>query len=187
METMIAPSDTIQPGVIAEHVTQLSAGDLSDIVDACTQAIVEGGGFGWLTPPDRPDMEKYWRGVLLMPGRNLFVSRVDGVISGAAQLIETPANLEAQRHSAQISGHFVAPWARGRGNGKAIVRGIEYFAREAGYSVLKLDLRETQTAAIALYNGLGYVRWGINPYYAMVDGKMVEGYYYTKKIQDTEQ
>ncbi|MEQ8284309.1 GNAT family N-acetyltransferase [Thalassospira sp.] len=184
---MIAPSDTIQDGVISEHVTKLSAGDLSDIVDACTQAIVEGGGFGWLTPPDRPDMEKYWRGVLLMPGRHLFVSRVDGVISGAAQLIETPSNLEAQRHSAQISGHFVAPWARGRGNGKAIVRSIEYFAREAGYSVLKLDLRETQTAAIALYNGLGYVRWGINPYYAMIDGKMVEGYYYTKKIQDTDQ
>ena len=58
---MIKPSDTIQDGVVSEHVTKLSAGDLSDIVDACTQAIVEGGGFGWLTPPDRPDMEKYWR------------------------------------------------------------------------------------------------------------------------------
>ena len=67
------------------------------------------------------------------------------------------------------------------------MRSIEFYARERGYSVLKLDLRETQTAAIALYNGLGYVRWGINPYYAMVDGKMVEGYYYTKKIQDTDQ
>ena len=70
---MIAPSDTIQPGVVAECVTELSAGELSDIVDACTQAIVEGGGFGWLTPPDRPDMEKYWRGVLLMPGRHLLL------------------------------------------------------------------------------------------------------------------
>ncbi len=187
METMSGPSVTMNPNVFAEYVTELSPGDLSDIVDACIQAIVEGGGFGWLTPPGRPEMEKYWRGVLLMPGRHLFVSRVDGVISGAAQLIETPSNLESQRHSAQISGHFVAPWARGGGNGKAIVRAIEYFARQKGYSVLKLDLRETQTAAIALYHNMGYVRWGINPYYAMIDGKMVEGYYYTKKIQESEQ
>ena len=33
METMSGPSVTMNPSVFAEHVTELSAGDLSDIVE----------------------------------------------------------------------------------------------------------------------------------------------------------
>jgi hypothetical protein len=30
---------------------------------------------------------------------------------------------------------------------------------------------------------MGFVRWGTNPHYAMVDGRMVAGHYYTKVLK----
>ncbi len=47
----------------------------------------------------RDVMETYWRGVLLVPERTLFVGRLDGVIAGSAQLVRPPRNNEAQAHS----------------------------------------------------------------------------------------
>ena len=48
---------------------------------------------------------------------------------------------------------------------------------------LNLDVRETQEAAIRLYESLGYVRWGINPDYAQVRGKIIRGFYYSKRLR----
>jgi RimJ/RimL family protein N-acetyltransferase len=50
--------------------------------------------------------------------------------------------------------------------------------------VLNLDLRDTQKAAIGLYEGLGYRRWGTHPVYARVEGRIVPGHYYYKLLDD---
>jgi ribosomal protein S18 acetylase RimI-like enzyme len=50
--------------------------------------------------------------------------------------------------------------------------------------VLNLDVRETQTAAIRLYESLGYTRWGVHPSYARVGGKTIRGFYYYKLLQE---
>ena len=55
---------------------------------------------------------------------------------------------------------------------------VERTAREDGFTHLTLDVRATQTAAIQLYESLGYECWGINPNYATVGGKLVAGRYY---------
>ncbi len=60
---------------------------------------------------------------------------------------------------------------------------VEDRARELGYHVLNLDVRETQEAAIQLYESLGYERWGIHPDYAFVRGQVVRGYFYTKRLR----
>ena len=44
-------------------------------------------------------------------------------------------------------------------------------------------LRDTQRAAIRLYEGLGYVRWGIHPVYARVEERIVPGHYYYKLLE----
>ena len=69
-----------------EIVTKLTRGDLSDLCQAAEDAIVAGGGFGWVKPPRRNIMETYWNGVLMVPERTLIVGRLDGVIVGSAQL-----------------------------------------------------------------------------------------------------
>ena len=39
-------------------------------------------------------------------------------------------------------------------------------------------------AAIALYETLGYRRWGTHPRYARVDGEIVPGHYYYKRLDE---
>ena len=60
--------------------------------------------------------------------------------------------------------------------------GMAKTARDEGFAVLNLDVRETQTAAIALYETLGYERWGTHPRYARVGGKWVAGFFYSKDL-----
>jgi RimJ/RimL family protein N-acetyltransferase len=170
--------------VAVERLARYLGTDLDDLCDATERAIVEGGGFGWLKPPPRQVLENYWRGVLLVPERRLVVGRLDGTIAGSAQLSRAPRNNEAQAFAGTLTGTFVAPWARGHGLGRGIVLEIERLARELGLAVLNLDLRDTQRAAIRLYERMGYRRWGTHPAYARVDGRIVPGHYYFKMLDD---
>jgi RimJ/RimL family protein N-acetyltransferase len=164
------------------ELTQYAGTDLDDLCEATESAIEEGGGFGWLRAPARQVLEAYWKGVLLVPERRLVVGRLDGVVAGSAQLSRMPRNNEAQAFAGIVTSAFVAPWARGRGIARGIVHDIERLARDAGLVVLNLDLRDTQRAAIALYEGLGYRRWGTHPFYARVEGRIVPGHYYYKRL-----
>lgn len=165
-----------------EIVDSLSPADLNDLCDAMDAAIESGGGFGWVVPPARDVMERYWRGVLVVPERTLLLARLDGVVCGAVQLVEPSRHNEAQAFSATLLAAFVAPWARGRGIGRRMIDTAEKLAFEMGYRVLQLDVRETQESAIHLYESMGYRRWGTNPAYAQVDGRMIAGHYYSKQI-----
>ena len=164
--------------VSVDRLTKYSGTDLDDLCEATESAISEGGGFGWLKPPPRQVLENYWKGVLLVPERRLVVGRLDGIIAGSAQLSRAPRNNEAQAFAGTLTSAFVAPWARGRGLGRGIVR-------EIGLTVLNLDLRDTQRAAIGLYENMGYRRWGTHPVYGQVEGRIVPGHYYYKLLDDS--
>lgn len=168
--------------IAIERVNALKNGDLHDLCDAADDAIKVGGGFGWVDPPSRDVMERYWKGVLVVPERILFVARLDGVIAGSAQLVKPPRNNEAQAHAATLTTAFVAPWARSHGLARLLTQAVEEEARAAGFRVLNLDVRETQTAAIALYETLGFKRWGTHPFYALVKGDRLAGHFYSKDL-----
>ena len=169
--------------VSIEIVDALSAADLNALCEAAEAAIEGGGGFGWITPPSREVQERYWKGVLVVPERHLLIARVDGVVCGAIQLIEPNKNNEAQRFSASLLANFIAPWARGQGGGRKLIETAEKLALDLGYKVLQMDVRQTQTAAIHLYESLGYTCWGNNPFYAVVNDHIVPGLYYHKIIR----
>jgi ribosomal protein S18 acetylase RimI-like enzyme len=168
--------------IAVERLIQYSGTDLDDLCEATESAIVEGGGFGWLKVPPRQVLENYWKGILLVPERHLVVGRLDGAIAGSVQMSRAPRNNEAQAFAGTISALFVAPWARGRGIGRGILSEIEELARGLGLAALNLDLRDTQRAAIGLYESLGYQRWGTHPGYARVEGRIIPGHYYYKRI-----
>jgi ribosomal protein S18 acetylase RimI-like enzyme len=157
--------------------------DVHALAEAATAAILDGGGFGWVKAPKTAVLEQYFRGVLLVPERELIVGRMDGVIYGAVQLLRPSRNNEAQAFAATIMHHFLAPYARGYGLARMMVRRAEEQARAIGFHVLNLDVRETQEAAIALYEAMGFVRWGTHPAYARVKGANVRGHYYYKMLQ----
>jgi ribosomal protein S18 acetylase RimI-like enzyme len=177
-----AVSDTSAPPTTVERLEAFAGTDLDDLCDAAEAAIEAGGGFGWLAAPPRHIMEAYWRGVLLVPGRTVFVARLDSTICGSAQLSRPPRNNEAQSFAAQLTSNFIAPWARGHGLARRIVVAVEDAARAAGFAILNLDVRATQEAAIQLYEGLGYRRWGTHPEYARVAGVVVAGHFYYKRL-----
>jgi ribosomal protein S18 acetylase RimI-like enzyme len=168
---------------VVERLETFTEEDLHALCEAADAAILDGGGFGWVTPPGRLALESFFRGVVLVPERELFVGRMDGVIVGAAQLVRPPRNNEAQAFAASLMHSFVAPYARGLGLARMLTRRVEEGARSLGYHVLNLDVRETQTAAIALYESLGYERWGEHPAYARVGGRTLRGFFYHKVLR----
>ncbi len=168
---------------VVERVEEFTDDDLHALCEATHAAILEGGGFGWVNPPDRQSLETYYRGVLLVPERTLFLARDQGSVVGSAQLVRPPRNNEAQAFAATLMHAFIAPYARGHGLARLLTVSVEDGARSLGYQVLNLDVRETQTAAIRLYESLGYARWGVHPAYARVGGKTVRGFYYYKQLR----
>jgi ribosomal protein S18 acetylase RimI-like enzyme len=179
---MSGDDSSLPVSVAVEKLDGFSGTDLADLCEATEAAIEEGGGFGWVKKPPRETLEKYWRGFLLVPGRTLFVARLDGVVAGSAQLIRPPRNNEAQAFSAQMMSAFVAPWARGHGLARGLLAAVEQAARRAGVAILNLDVRDTQKAAIQLYESAGYTRWGTHPAYARVAGRIVPGQYFFKRL-----
>lgn len=172
------------PAVSVACAQSLTPAEMNDLCDATDAAIEAGGGFGWVRLPAREILERYWQGVMTMPARILLVARLDGVVCGTAQLILPPRNNEAQSFAVHLTGHFVAPWARGHGLARMLVEEAERKTREEGYAVINLDVRETQEAAIALYESMGYTHFGTHPHYARVNGRVVPGRYYCKMLED---
>lgn len=166
-----------------ERVEAFTDDELNALCEAAHSAILEGGGFGWVNPPGRLALESYFRGLLLVPERALFVARLNNTIVGSAQLVRPPRNNEAQAFAAHLMHSFIAPYARGHGLARMLTNRVEEGARALGYQVLNLDVRETQAAAIRLYESLGFVRWGTHPHYARVAGQTVRGHHYYKLLK----
>ncbi len=147
----------------AERLQRMDEDDLHALCDATNAAILEGGGFGWLAPPPRETLERYFRGVLLVPERQMFVARLDGMIVGSAQLVRPPRNNEAQAMSATLMHFYIAPYARRLGLGRQLLAEVEDCARSMGYQIINLDVRETQTEAVRLFRNCGFHHWGTHP------------------------
>src|SRR5271166_1069541 len=131
----------LPPELFVEHVTEFSDDDLHALSEATAAAIIDGGGFGWVNPPGRLALETYFRGVLLVPERELFVARLNGEIVGSAVLARPPRNNEAQAFAAHLMHSYIAPYARGHGLARMLTAAVEERARELGYHVLNLDVR----------------------------------------------
>jgi len=172
-----------EPELLAERLRRFTDQDLNALCEATDAAIIDGGGFGWVNPPGRRALETYFRGVLLVPERELFVARLNGEIVGSAILVRPPRNNEAQAFAASLMHSYIAPYARGHGLARMLTASVEERARELGYHILNLDVRDTQAVAIAMYESYGYVRWGEHPEYALVRGKAVAGYFYYKRLR----
>jgi ribosomal protein S18 acetylase RimI-like enzyme len=97
--------------------------------------------------------EHRWRERLELPDSLNLVARIDGQSVGMA----TGAPFDGVF---EIISMWVAPEARGRGVGDALVAGICRWARERGAAELHLDVVENNATAINLYARHGFVDAG---------------------------
>ena len=168
--------------ISVDVLEKISNTDLADLCYNTEQAVKAGGGFGWITVPPRDVLKKYWNSMLLTNTNTLIVGRLNGDIAGSMQLSFYPPNNEAQKSISSIQSHFVAPWARGYGLAKAMIDYAILKSKENNKVSIQLDIRETQTAAIQLFESKGFIRWGENPKYAFINGNPIKGYYYYRNI-----
>ncbi|MFZ5836008.1 MAG: GNAT family N-acetyltransferase [Pseudomonadota bacterium] len=168
-----------------EEIESFAGNDLAELCDLATDAIVDGDGFLWIKPPPVRILENYWNGVLLVPERTLFLARLDGRIAGTAQLLRPSVNNESGAFAAQITTFIIAPWARRHGLGRELMLQLQEVAKARNYTTLDLDVRADRTAAIRLFEGLGFERWGVKQRYARIHGRYLSGYYYSKYL-DTD-
>ena len=65
---------------------------------------------------------------------------------------------------------------------KAMIDQAIKISKENNKKSIQLDIRETQSAAIKLFETKGFAKWGENPSYAFINGKRIKGYYYSKDL-----
>ncbi len=161
----------------------LSEADLADLCEATDAAIIAGGGFGWVEPQGRKVLARHFRGVLLVPGGNCSLPGWTGWWWGRRSCCARRAATRHRPFAATLAHVYLAPYARGHGLARLLVQRVEERAAALGHRVLNLDVRATQQDAIALFESLGYIRWGTHPVYARVRGQTVPGHYYYKLLE----
>lgn len=170
------------PSISVERLSALTPADLDDLCKATEDAIVDGIGFNWVTPPMREVLESYWKGALLVPTRSVFGGRLDGALAASVQLVRPGKNKETSAFACDVEAHFVAPWARGHGLAKLLLEHAERQAAKDGFSLIRLSVRQTQERALTVYREAGYVEWGSMPYYEYVNASMVAGHFFYKQL-----
>jgi ribosomal protein S18 acetylase RimI-like enzyme len=112
-----------------------------------------------------------------------------GAFDGAGALVGIGAvRRETQRrarHRAGIYGMYVAPEARGRGLGRALLRALADHARTLeGVERLDLGVTVPNAAARGLYAAFGFVTWGVQPDAYRSEGRAWDTEMMTMALED---
>lgn len=170
------------PRLEVDLVKALDNVELMQLCEVTREAISVGESFNWLSAPEEKVLENYWKGVMLMRERTLFLSRMDGQIAGSCQLVRPPASNEVGAFRAEIVNFFLAPWARDYGLAKEMISRVQDYAIVHGCRSLGIAVRSDQLAAISICEWLGMEKWGTKKRFAYVDNQFLSGFYYAKDL-----
>jgi ribosomal protein S18 acetylase RimI-like enzyme len=184
ISNIVQVANNSEPVISVAAVTRFVNTELDDLIEATEATLMNTKGFsiGLNSLPPRDHLENYFKGILLIPERELVIGKFDGVIAGSIQIIRPNSSNQASSFAVSVENHFVAPWARGYGMAKALLIAAENIAREQNFSLIKLSVRATLEAAIKLYESLNYRRWGTLEKYEMVGNEIVAGHFYYKDL-----
>jgi GNAT superfamily N-acetyltransferase len=131
--------------------------DLSAII--AILAADDFGGHGDTTDAGaRPDYERAFAAVAADPSQTLFVACLGTEVVGTFQLTIQPTLLARGATRAMVEAVQVAPTARGRGIGAAMMRFAMDEARARGAAQLALTSSKRRTEAHRFYERLGFAR-----------------------------
>lgn len=101
--------------------------------------------------PELDALSKFYNA---QPGRRAYFIAADegGTVLGGVGV----AAFAAIDHCAEIQKLYLSDAAKGRGLSKLLMREAEDFARSAGYTTLYLETHTNLTAALGLYEKLGF-------------------------------
>lgn len=105
-----------------------------------------------------PWSEASFAGLLGAPRVRMTVADVDDRVAGYSILMLAPPD-------ADLANLAVAPWARGRGLGRALLEHAIDEARALGVEHVYLEVRPSNARALALYEGVGFRAVGVRRRY----------------------
>jgi RimJ/RimL family protein N-acetyltransferase len=152
------------------HVRRAVPGDASALVELARAVGAEPEGWlitngDWRTPSEE---RRYLRAVRRHTHAAVFVAETADAIVGRISLARDAH--PASEHVADL-GLMVAAGHRRQGVGRALMAAAEAWARETGVHKLELHVFPYNTAAIALYEDMGYEREGYRrDHYRRADG-----------------
>ena len=126
------------------HLRQASSKDLDALVRLENRCFTE----------DRLSRRSFRR-FLEMPRDRLIIAEAEGELVGYCLVLMSAATRLARIYSIAVS-----PAVRGQGVGEKLVREAEAEAVDAGRIIMRLEVREDNKGAIALYKRLGYRQFG---------------------------
>jgi len=152
------------------HVRRANPGDAGALVELARAVGSEPEGWlitngEWRSPSEE---RRYLRSVRRHSHAAVFIAETaDGIVGRISLAREAHP---ASEHVADLGLMVAAPYRR-RGVGRALMDAAEAWAREVGVRKLELHVFPHNTAAIALYEGLGYEREGYRrDHYRRSDG-----------------
>ncbi len=111
--------------------------------------------------------ESFWRDRLGTPRTAYFTTSADDGLVGVGP---DPSD----ETEAVIISMWVSPDARGQGVGERLARAAIDFARELGFPAVKLEVVDTNVAAIRLYERLGFKPNGVTARFPPPRGHLTE-------------
>ena len=97
--------------------------------------------------------------MLLINTNKLIVGRLNNDIAGSMQLSFNPSNNEAQKNYRKNTVSLCCSMGKGLRFAKAMIDFAVAKSKENAKNSIQLDIRETQTAAIQLFESKGFVKW----------------------------
>jgi ribosomal protein S18 acetylase RimI-like enzyme len=153
----------------AFHITKLT--NQPDSVSALAGLIIEtvanGGSVSFMHPLAEETAKSFWEASLTAAdnGKRVVLGAydVDTLVATVTLLLDCPPN---QPHRAEIAKLMTKVSYRGRGIGRQLMLAAEALAVEHGRTLLNLDTAEEEGAA-GFYEGLGFIKTGVIPDYAL--------------------
>jgi ribosomal protein S18 acetylase RimI-like enzyme len=106
---------------------------------------------------------------LIRSGSIFAAFSADGEMSGMAMLGTSARTRRKLRHKCELWSVYVAPEARGAGLARRLVRHCIDLARELGYEAIVLTVTSHNAPALALYESLGFVAYGVEKRHLKLD------------------
>jgi ribosomal protein S18 acetylase RimI-like enzyme len=142
------------PQALIRHLTPSDAADYRAIRLAALQNAPEAFGSTYESEAARP--MSGWEERLAAPGA--FGAYLDAEIVGMARFVQDAGSAK-ERHKGSVYAMYVAPEARGRGIGSALIEAV--IAHASGVvEQLRLGVVDTNIAAIRLYQRHGFEIYG---------------------------
>jgi ribosomal protein S18 acetylase RimI-like enzyme len=163
--------------------------DMFDLINLCRSAestMLDSYGFSigrkrW-HPPMYRELEGYFTGVTLIPERRLVIGRLEKNIVGSLQLLFPNSFNKLSGFTVSIHDLFVIDEVRHSGIASAMIDFAERYSKKEGYKLMRLSIRSDMFAAIALFEKLGYKRWGVLDKYELLGEEIKSGHFYCKEL-----